>query len=230
VLLSVFLPRSVMRVFIETLLRETRIPQTRNCHQRYTAGMWRNVVLLLCLFPALCREVRTASPATDISLLVLQREYAATRAARDNHNKALHLYRLNDVADRYAYHLNHQGGLHPDKVGDRSEVQRANQHGAAIDWCVYDADWKAGPQGYLSYLSLSPDGPDAEEAWWCGKLGRKLNRCFDAVGSEEEAADFVQEYREFLLHFPHGKHQREAQRLLKQWQTDLDSYRQQKSR
>ncbi len=160
-----------------------------------------------------------------VSLSALRREHTAIRNAKDSHTKALHTYRLNDAADRYAYDLNHQGGLHPDKEGDEPEVRQANRYGAFILWCSYDGDWTAGPEGYLKYLSLWPDGPDAEEAWWRGNLGHRLNFCYDGAGTEEEIAWFVHIYAEFLKHFPRGKHEREARQMLKKFRADLDEYR-----
>jgi hypothetical protein len=159
-------------------------------------------------------------PATgDGDLLqLLQREHAAVQSAKTSHSKALHSYLLNDAADRYAYSLNQ--GKEPRRDND-SEIQRANRYGASIHWCSYNGDWSAAPQGYEDYLSLWQDGPNAEEAWWRGRLGYRLNFCFDAVGSDEETRGFVTDYAEFLKHFPHGKHEREARQALRKFQSDL---------
>jgi hypothetical protein len=154
-------------------------------------------------------------------LKLLQNEHAAIQSAKTRHSKALHSYLLNDAADRYAYRVNRS----KEPTRDDSEIQRANRYGASIHWCIYDGTWTAVPQGYDDYLSLWLDGPYAEEAWWRGRLRHKLNACFDAEGSEEETRGFVSDYAEFLRHFPHGKHEREARRLLRQFQAELNSYR-----
>jgi hypothetical protein len=173
-----------------------------------------------------------AAVSVSVSISELQHQYAALRSAKNIHSKALHSYLLNNAADEYAYELNQEGGRFErptlDWEGWKSRTglvtQIANRYGAAILWCEVDADWTARSQGYLDYLSEWPDGPHAEEAWWRGRLGRKLNSCLDAEGSEEETAAFVHDYTEFLMHFPHGKHEKEARELLKGFQADLESY------
>ena len=181
-----------------------------------------------------------AKAQTSVSISVstgeLQQQYAALRSAKDIHSKTLHSYLLNNAADEYAHELNRKGGRFetpmPDLAGLKSrtqpEVGIANSYGASIFWCEYDGDWTVRPQGYLDYLSEWPDGPYAEEAWWRGRLGHKLNGCFDAEGSEEETVAFVHDYTEFLMRFPHGRHEAEARKLLKGFRADLESYKQQK--
>jgi len=178
-----------------------------------------------------------ASVSKIVSTGELQHQCAALRSAKDIHSKALHSYLVNNAADEYAYELNQKGGRFetpmPNLEGLKSRTERtvriANRYGASILWCEYDGDWTARPQGYSDYLSEWPDGPYAEEAWWRGRLGHKLNACFDGEGLEEETAAFVYDYTEFLRRFPHGKHEEEARELLKGFRAALDSYRQRKS-
>jgi hypothetical protein len=199
---------------------------------------------MLALIVFACLEAFTLSadgaqavPPTSVPFAALQSEYAAVGSANDLYSRALHLYLLNDTADQYAYSLNqesrrneaYQLDWHTMKRDTAASVQRANKYGAAIDWCEYGADWTAETKGYEAYLSLWPEGPYAEEAWWRGRLLQKLNRCFDAEGSEEETAGFVHDYAEFLTHFPHGKHEAEAGALLKGYQSELEDYKQQKN-
>jgi hypothetical protein len=176
-----------------------------------------------------------AAVSVGVPISELQREYAALRSAKNIHSKALHSYLLNNAADEYAYELNQKSGKEKPafdweewKTRTGPETQIANRYGASILWCEVDADWTARSQGYLDYLSEWPDGPYAEEAWWRGRLGHKLDSCLDAEGSEEETAAFVHDYKEFLMHFPHGKHEKEARELLKGFQADLESYKQRK--
>ncbi len=180
-------------------------------------------------------KARTPLPF-DVSQAALQGEYSALQLARDAYSKAVHSYLLNNAADEYAHQLNeairreekYKSDWRAATEDTGSEVQQANGYGASLHWCDFDADWTARPEGYLRYLYLWPDGPDAEEAWWRGKLDHHLNSCYDREGSEQEAAVFVRDYTEFLQHFPHGKHQQQAQEELKQFQEDLDWYKQQK--
>lgn len=178
-----------------------------------------------------------AQPGAPASVLfaVIKREYLAGLQAKDSHSKALHAYLLNDAADRYAYRLNqdsmnnarYQADPQLKKREMEPEVQRANEYGASILWCEFSGDLTAASNGYEDYLSRWPNGPYAEEAWWRGKLLHKLNSCVDAVGSEEETADYLRQYEEFLRHFPHGKHERQAREALQEFRKDLESYRNQ---
>ncbi len=189
-------------------------------------------LLSLCNSPA-TRSQTAAS--VDILANQLQREHAAILSAKTPQSKAAHTYLLNNAADRFAYALNQTGNRDGKftfdweawKKSTTPEIQMANQYGASILWCEYDGEWTVSPQGYLDYLSELPEGRYAEAAWWRGKLGHTLNACLDAEGSKEETAGFVNDYEMFLAHFPHGKHETEARKLLKEFQSDFESYKQQ---
>ena len=89
-----------------------------------------------------------------------------------------------------------------------------------------------GRRGLRGIWIIFPNGRMAHtqrRAWWRGRLGHKLDGCLDAEGSEEETAAFVHDYTEFLMHSPHGKHEKEARELLKDFRADLESYKQRKS-
>ncbi len=184
-----------------------------------------------------CGDGAQAVPPPGVVLAALQNEAAAVRSANDAYSKALHLYLLNDAADQYAFAVNQESTRNEAYKADWRQmkrdtaprVQSANRYGAAISWCEYNADWTAGSEGYETYLSLWPDGPYAEEAWWRGRLLQKLNRCFDGEGSEEETAGFVDDYSRFLDHFPHGRHEVEARESLKKYQAALEAYKQQRN-
>lgn len=165
-------------------------------------------------------------------LTVIQREHAAAEASLDPHSRAAHWYRLNEAVDDYVDALNRQPAqratadwFHPGKetpmqrdvdpagfqrdTNDRIAV--ASHFGVKVQWCEPDADWTAGTDGYLQYLALWPDGPDAEEAWWRAKLiGHTRTGCYDGEGMKEEFGWFVSAYTEFLRHFPTGTHRSEA--------------------
>lgn len=201
---------------------------------RVLTAMGGTFLALLVVMQA--RERAQTTLPVDVSPAALQTEYSALQQAKDSYSKAIHSYLLNDAADEYAHQLNEairreekqRPDWHTTKEDTEPEVQTANRYGASLYWCEFDADWTARPEGYLRYLSLWPDGPDAEEAWWRGKLGHRFNNCYDAAGTEEETATFVHDYKEFLQRFPHGKHERDAREALKQFQDDLDWYKQQK--
>lgn len=197
-----------------------------------------SLIAFACLEASiLCVEGAQAAPPASVPFAALQSEYAALGSANDVYSRALHLYLLNDAADEYAYALDQESmqnegdklDWHAMKRDTAANVQRANGYGATIAWCEYGGGWMAGSKGYEAYLSLWPEGPYAEEAWWRGRLGQKLNRCFDGEGSEEETAGFVHDYAEFLAHFPHGSHEAEARQSLKEYQAELDDYKQQKN-
>lgn len=156
---------------------------------------------------------------TDLSLL--REEFAALQSAKGDHAVARHAYLLNQEADAIAALLNHNQSP---GSGAATIVQQANRYGASIIRCVYSGTWTVPGDGYRRYLTLWPKGPKAEEAWWRGRLHHTANSCYDAVGTEEEAAGFVQDYRDFLKHFPSGQHQNEAREALRRWKADLVSY------
>lgn len=170
---------------------------------------------------------------TAPDIFAIKSEYAALHAAQNTREEALHAYLLNDAAEVYADAMN-QGILQRRSATELSDpkaetqpmITQANRYRAEIIWCEVNGDWTARPDGYLAYLDVWPDGPFAEEAWWRGKLGHRLTGCFDAEGTEEETADFVADYTEFLQHFPHGQHEKEARGLLKEFQAELDWYKQ----
>lgn len=188
------------------------------------------VMLLLFCCDCLILQAQANWPADRYSS-VLEREYKALHTAQDARTQALHAYLLNSAAEEYANALNEaifQGKTDVGSPEMEAKVKTANDHGAEISRCEYSGGWTARPTGYLTYLKIYPDGPYAEEAWWRGKLGHRLTGCFDGDGSEEETAAFVADYSSFLARFPHGKHKKEARRLLKEFQYDLVTYKQEK--
>jgi len=196
------------------------------------------VLVLLWLHGGFSAKAQTSTPF-HLSTSTLQLEYNSLRKAKDAHSRALHSYLLSDAADEYADSLNRQ--IEPHKNDDdlhwrpvqsavASAIKKANKYGASLLWCEYSGEWTSNAQGYLAYLSEWPDGTLAEEAWWRGKLHYRVDSCVDAAGSEEETAEFVQDYTEFLAHFPHGKHEQEARALLKEFQEELDAYKQEKNK
>lgn len=168
----------------------------------------------------------------SVALKKLEHEFKAAQSAKDAPKKALHLYLLNDAADQYAESLNQNGISAPngvysiDPLSDTEPaVRAANLLRANIFECEYSGSWTDGPEGYEAYLSLSPNGPFAEEAWWRSRLRYRKISCYDGVGSEEETAGFVHDYSDFLRHFPQGKHAKQARDSLHEFEKELESYK-----
>jgi hypothetical protein len=157
----------------------------------------------------------------------LQREYVAFTQSTDPHTKALHAFRMNDLSDQYAHLLNEKSGRYRNPIPDlhhlrslyAADVKQANQYGANITWCEVNGAWTSASQGYLLYLSLWPNGPAADEAWWRGKFHNQIDNCVDAAGTEDETEELIFEYQTFLKQFPHSVHRKEAQALLAQFQS-----------
>src|SRR5690349_23112131 len=121
------------------------------------------------------------------------------------------------MADQFAEALNHVSSAKADEdPEDCAEVALgAGAMGVPLIFCAYSEQWVAGNEGYLIYHQFYPGGPRAEDAWWFGKLGNKSQNCADYEGTKDEGEYYAPLYRDFLRHFPSGKHASEAKELLK---------------
>ena len=77
---------------------------------------------------------------------------------------------------------------------------KATSYGARIDFCEPGGNWGADNQGYLKYLDLWPNGPEADEATWMGPMGN-ASFCGDSEGSAEELKEFIAQRKQFLQKF-----------------------------
>ena len=66
-------------------------------------------------------------------------------------------------------------------------------------------------QGYEKYLELLPRGPEADEAWW---RGRVLSACGDGEGTPDEYRADIATYSAFLKRFPNSRFAPEARSTL----------------
>ena len=90
-------------------------------------------------------------------------------------------------------------------------VHETEKLGVTVTWCEPSGSWAAGRQGYEKYLELWPRGPQADEAWW---RGRVESSCGDSEGTTEEYRHDIATYSAFLKQFPKSRHAAEAREAL----------------
>jgi TolA-binding protein len=133
--------------------------------------------------------------------------------ATDSARKAQAWLRLNAAADRLAEILDNQVDL-------KSLAEKAAALGVSLDLCEMSRVWDAGTQGYEKYLQLFPGGPQADEAWWKGRLSNGP-RCGDFEGSPEEYRDLIEAYSEFVKRFPNSEFVPRARQRLDEYRKGL---------
>jgi hypothetical protein len=131
---------------------------------------------------------------------------SAADQAPDSARRAHAWLEVNRAADRLSELLPGDEDLRP-------LAEEASALGVGVSWCEPGADWVAETQGYEQYLQIWPDGPQADYAWWMGRLSNGP-RCGDFEGTREEYEDLIQLYSEFLKRFPNSVHAPEARRRL----------------
>jgi len=94
--------------------------------------------------------------------------------------------------------------------------------GVSLDVCEPSRLWDAGTQGYEKYLQLFPGGPQADEAWWKGRLSNGP-RCGDFEGSPEEYRELIEKYSEFVKRFPHSEFVPRARQRLDEYRKELQT-------
>ncbi len=94
--------------------------------------------------------------------------------------------------------------------------------GVSLDVCEPSRLWDAGTQGYERYLQLFPDGPQADEAWWKGRLSNGP-RCGDNEGSPKEYRELIEKYSEFVKRFPHSEYVPRARQRLDEYRKELQT-------
>lgn len=112
---------------------------------------------------------------------------------------------LNTMAERLAEMLGMEESRKP-------LADEATALGVSVSWCEPSGSWAAGNQGYEKYLQLAPDGPQADTAWW---QGRVMSSCGDSEGTAEEYQYAIDTYTAFLKHFPKSRFAPEAREQLK---------------
>jgi hypothetical protein len=108
-------------------------------------------------------------------------------------------------------------------LGDKKALEplakEATSLGVGVEWCEPGGSWAARSEGYEKYLTLWPDGPEADEAWW---KGRVEGWCGDYEGTAEEDRDMIATYAAFLKAFPKSGRAAEARKTMNELQQGLD--------
>ncbi len=189
-----------------------------------------SVALVLCGF---AQQNRSASSAANEPGAQLQAELHSLAAlaqkitnAPSHEEKARGWLELNRQAKRFGEEMN---AAFPDTSiqGDTispAEAQQlahtATSHGVRIDFCESAGSWAADNQGYIKYLELWPDGPEADEATWMGPIGN-ASFCGDSEGSAEELKEFIAQRKQFLHKFPNSRFAEQAKQDITEAQAQL---------
>jgi hypothetical protein len=100
------------------------------------------------------------------------------------------------------------------QIADQSKVL-----GISVSYCEIGTDWAADSTGYQNYLSLWPDGPNADEAFWKSKV--ESNGCGDFEGTIEEYQHGVEMYSEFIKRYPSSSYVARAKSQLGAYEAGL---------
>ncbi|HTC94984.1 MAG TPA: outer membrane protein assembly factor BamD [Terriglobales bacterium] len=166
------------------------------------------------------------APAPPVSHAALQQSLQRLQAlaqkithASTNQEKAKAWLAMNHEAVKFAGEMNRvfpNSSIQGDKI-DPPEAQKlaekATSYGVRVDFCEPGTDWGANNEGYLKYLELWPDGPDADEATWMGPAGNQ-SFCGDFEGSVEELQEIIQQNQRFIQQFPNSHFTPEAKERL----------------
>ena len=108
-------------------------------------------------------------------------------------------------------------------LGDKKALaplaKEAGAFGVGVEWCEPGGNWAARSEGYEKYLTLWPDGPEADEAWWNGRVE---GWCGDYEGTADEDRQTIATYAAFLKAFPKSRRAPEARKTLADLQQGLD--------
>lgn len=187
----------------------------------------RIVFLLFTLFLSLpstaqrCVGDQTPNPTLAQSLRALGHASEQVNRAQTPAKAAAAWFRLNQSADRFARDLTAVSGR--DRYGHTKCTDVAHDAGAygiQIFWCEWDAGWAAQRYGYLIYSQFLPNGPEAEAAWWYGRLHHSSECGDDLAGTPEEARFYAKQYEVFLKRFPHGRYAAAARKMLALFRKD----------
>ncbi|MGD0015412.1 MAG: hypothetical protein ABSD56_13480 [Bryobacteraceae bacterium] len=138
---------------------------------------------------------------------------SAADRAPDSARKAHAWFEVNRAADQLAELLLNDGDLRP-------LAEEASALGVTVAWCEPGDEWFAKTQGYQQYLRIWPDGPQADDAWWMGRVPNGP-RCGDFEGTRGEYEGLIQQYSEFLKRFPTSLHAPEARWRLQDIEKEL---------
>ncbi len=178
-------------------------------------------IILICAILVSPAFSQTAAPhaALQQSLKKLQALAQKIAHASTNQEKAKAWLAMNHEAVKFAEEMNRafpHTDIHGDKI-DPPEAQKlaqqATSYGVRVEFCEIGDHWGANNEGYLKYLELWPDGPDADEATWMGPVGNQ-SFCGDFEGSVEELQEIIQQNQRFIAQFPNSRFIPEAKERL----------------
>ena len=171
------------------------------------------------MLTASCSGQTSSARSLQTSLRKLQALSQRIVHATTNQEKAKTWLELNHEAVKFAAEMNRAfpgSSIHGDKISPPEAAkfaQEATSYGVRVDFCEPGADWGANNEGYLKYLELWPDGPDADEATWMGPVGNQ-SFCGDFEGSPEELQETIQLNRRFIAQFPNSRFTPRAKEVL----------------
>ena len=186
--------------------------------------------LVLCGFAQLNSSASSAANEGKAQLRDELRSLAAVAqkitTAPSREEKARGWIELNRKAKKFGEYMN---AAFPDTSikGDTISPPEAQQlahtatsYGVRIDFCESGGNWAADNQGYLKYLELWPNGPEADEATWMGPIGN-ASFCGDSEGSAEELKEFIAQRKKFLQKFPDSRFAAQAKQDVTKAQAQL---------
>jgi len=109
------------------------------------------------------------------------------------------------------------------QIADQSKVM-----GIVVNYCEIGTDWAADSAGYVNYLNLWPDGPNADEAFWKSKV--EANACGDFEGTAEEYEQGIKMYGDFIKRFPASSFTARAKSQLEGYQAGLHELQDQQAK
>jgi len=183
--------------------------------------MTKHVARLLVFAVFASPVLAQVAPASDLQLSMKKLAAQAHKIAQatSNEEKAKGWLLLNRLAAKFGEQMNRafpNTTIHGDKI-DPPQAQRlaqqATSYGVKVDFCEIGADWGASNEGYLKYLELWPNGPEADEATWMGPMGNQ-SYCGDFEGSAEELQEIMSQNQRFIAQFPGSRHTPEAKQRL----------------
>jgi hypothetical protein len=180
--------------------------------------------VLAQLNPLAAGAQSAASLKTEVRKIEVLAEQIA--GANTNDQKARSWLALNREAKKFADQMNAAFPKTTAK-GDKifpEEAQRiaekATSYGVRVDFCEMGDNCGADNQGYLKYLELWPNGPEADEATWMVPMGNG-SFCGDFEGSIEELQETIALHKRFLTQFPNSRFVSQAKQELSQSEEQL---------
>ena len=141
----------------------------------------------------------------------------AIATASSNQEKARGWLTLTQQAQQLAEHMRQifpDTTIQGDKISPKEAQvisERASLYGVRVGFCEPSGSWFSDNQGYVKYLELWLDGPQADEATWMGPLDHGAF-CGDSEGDPEEARAVIEKNKQFLTKFPNSKFAPDAQK------------------